>query len=207
MLSRISDYVKNGGHVLMTFKSGFANENSMVRHVRAPGPLREAAGFNYQEFSDLEEPLTLKAGAFESVKDRTVSYWAEFLMPEHATPVAFYDDPHLARWPAITENKFGKGTLLYEGTWLSDDLQRAMLLKSLDESGIAHVGSELPAPVRMKSGVNGKGKAIHYFLNYSSDTQHFNYPQRSGTDLLSGKSIAANQAVEIAPWDLIIVEE
>ena len=207
LLTRISDYVKNGGHVLMTFKSGFANENSMVRHVRAPGPLREAAGFSYQEFSNLEEPLTLKAGTFDDVKDRTVNYWAEFLMPEHATPVAFYDDPHLARWPAITENKFGKGTLLYEGTWLSDDLQRAMLLKSLDESGVTHVGSDLPAPIRMKSGVNGKGKVIHYFLNYSSDTQHFNYPQKSGTDILTGRSIGANQSVEIAPWDLIIVEE
>src|SRR5208283_2712364 len=53
LLQRISDYVKNGGHVVMTFKSGFANENSAVRWVRAPGPLREAAGFSYQEFSNL----------------------------------------------------------------------------------------------------------------------------------------------------------
>ncbi len=43
LLQRISDYVKNGGHVVMTFKSGFANENSAIRWVRAPGPLREAA--------------------------------------------------------------------------------------------------------------------------------------------------------------------
>jgi len=207
LLTRISDYVKNGGHVLMTFKSGFADENSMVRHVRAPGPLREAAGFSYQEFSNLEEPLTLKAGVFDDVRDRTVNYWAEFLMPEHATPIAFYDDPHLARWPAITENKFGKGVLLYEGTWLSDDLQRAMLLKALDESGIAHSASDLPAPVREKSGVNGKGKAIHYFLNYSSDTQQFNYTQNSGSDLLTGESIAPKQSIKLAPWDLVIIEE
>ncbi len=48
LLERISDYVKGGGHVVMTFKSGFANENSAVRWVRAPGPLREAAGLSYQ---------------------------------------------------------------------------------------------------------------------------------------------------------------
>ena len=45
LLQRISEYVKNGGHVVMTFKSGFANENSAVRWVRAPGPLRAAAIF------------------------------------------------------------------------------------------------------------------------------------------------------------------
>ena len=64
LLQRISDYVKNGGHVVMTFKSGFANEYSAVRWVRAPGPLREAAGFSYQEFSNLEKPLSLKGDPF-----------------------------------------------------------------------------------------------------------------------------------------------
>ena len=65
LLQRISDYVKSGGHVVMTFKSGFANENSAVRWVRAPGPLREAAGFSYQEFSNLEKPLALKGDPYQ----------------------------------------------------------------------------------------------------------------------------------------------
>ena len=121
LLKRISDYVKNGGHVVMTFKSGFANENSAVRWVRAPGPLREAAGFSYQEFSNLEHPLALKGDPFhvgvEAASDNQVSYWAEFLIPEHAKPIAYYDHPFFGRWPAITENEFGSGTLLYEGTF------------------------------------------------------------------------------------------
>ncbi len=66
LLEKLSDYVKNGGHVLMTFKSGFCNENSMVRWVRQPGPLRKAAGFSYQEFSNLEKPLALKGDPFQA---------------------------------------------------------------------------------------------------------------------------------------------
>ena len=66
LLKTISDYVKNGGHVLMTFKSGFTNENDAVRWQRAPGPLREAAGFNYQEFSNLEHPLALKGDPYHA---------------------------------------------------------------------------------------------------------------------------------------------
>jgi beta-galactosidase len=46
-------------------------------------------------------------------------------MPEHAKAIAWYDHPFLGRWPAITENEFGAGTLLYEGTYLSDKLQTA----------------------------------------------------------------------------------
>ena len=36
LLKKIADYVHGGGHVLMTFKSGFTNENSAVRWERAP---------------------------------------------------------------------------------------------------------------------------------------------------------------------------
>jgi len=65
----------------MTFKSGFANENSAVRWVRAPGPLRQAVGFSYQEFSNLAQPLALKDDPFHAGADNKVAYWAEFLMP------------------------------------------------------------------------------------------------------------------------------
>ncbi len=60
LLERISNYVKGGGHVLMTFQSGSTNENSAVRSEVAPGPLREAAGLHYQEFSNLGKPLGLE---------------------------------------------------------------------------------------------------------------------------------------------------
>ena len=64
LLQRLSDYVKNGGHVVMSFKSGFTNEYSTVRDVMAPGPLRAAAGFHYQEFTNLAEPQRLKPDPF-----------------------------------------------------------------------------------------------------------------------------------------------
>ena len=74
--------------MLMTFKSGFTNENSAVRWERAPGPLREAAGFSYQEFSNLEHPLALKDNPWRVAgADNKVSTWAEFLLPTSAKPL------------------------------------------------------------------------------------------------------------------------
>jgi beta-galactosidase len=207
LLTRLSDYVKGGGHILMCFKSGFANENSAVRWVMAPGPLREAAGFSYQEFSNLEKPLALRDDPFKAGDENKVSHWAEFLKLEHAKPLAFYDHPFFGQWPAITRNEFGSGTLTYEGTLLSDKLQGQVVLAALADAHIAPNPNTLPAPVREKSGVNGKGNTLHYFFNYSSDKQSFTYNQKAGTDLLTGKSIAAAQSVELAPWDLVIVEE
>ncbi len=211
LLQRISDYVKSGGHVVMTFKSGFANENSAVRWVRAPGPLREAAGFSYQEFSNLEHPLALKGDPFHVAADdptaNKVSYWAEFLIPEHAKPLAWYDHPFFGKWPAITENDFGAGTLLYEGTYLSDTLQTAVLRSSLEKLGLIGPDQQLPAAVHVQHGVNRLGKRLHYYFNYSSAEAKATYPYAAGTNLLDGKSVAKSAVFILPPWDVAIIEE
>jgi beta-galactosidase len=207
LLQRISDYVKNGGHVVMTFKSGFANENSAVRWVRAPGPLREAAGFSYQEFSNLEHPLQLKGDPFHVDADDQVQYWAEFLIPEHAKALAYYDHPFFGKWPAITENQFGSGTLLYEGTYLSDKLQSAVLRSSLEKLGLTGPDQQLPAAVHVQHGVNRLGKHIHYYFNYSSTEVKVPYAYAPGSNLLDGKLVTKDAQLTLAPWDLAIVEE
>jgi beta-galactosidase len=207
LLNRIAEYVKRGGHVVMTFKSGFANENSAVRWVRAPGPLREAAGFSYQEFSNLEKPLALKGDPLGAGADNEVSYWAEFLNLEHAKGVAYYDHPFFGKWPAITENQFGEGTLTYEGTYLSDALQAKVLAGALREAGIAPAEPSLPKNVRLRSGVNGAGKSIHYYFNYSSDPHKVRYEFADGTELVSNKAARNGEELTLEAWDLAIVEE
>ena len=115
VLEDISAYVKGGGHVVMAFKSGFTNEHSTVRDVMAPGPLRAAAGFHYQEFTSLAQPLRLTPDPFGAGENNEGSVWAEFLVPETAETLASFDHPYW-RFPAITRNSYGKGSLTYEGT-------------------------------------------------------------------------------------------
>ena len=207
LLKKISDYVKGGGHVLMTFKSGFTNENSAVRWERAPGPLREAAGFYYQEFSSLEHPLALKGDPYKLGDGNQVSVWAEFLLLEHAQALAFYDHPFFGRWPAITRNQFGAGDLTYEGTLVSDKLQQQIVEDTLKNAGLTGTDQQLPAAVRVKHGVNRFGKQLHFYLNYSSGSNRFSYAYPAGQDLLTGQAVGRNQQVSLKPWDLVIVEE
>ena len=208
LLERISDYVKKGGEVVMTFKSGFANENSAVRWVRAPGPLREAAGFSYQEFSNLEHPLALKGDPFHvGAEANKVSYWAEFLMPEHAKALAFYDHPFFGKWPAITENQYGSGRLVYEGTYLSDALQKAILRDALEKAGLAGPDQDAPPAVHIQHGVNRMGHRVHYYFNYSANPVEVPYEYGAGTDLLTGAKAGHGQKLSVPAWDVIIVEE
>ncbi len=144
LLKKISDYVQGGGHVLMTFKSGFANENSAVRWVRAPGPLRQAAGFNYQEFSSLEKPLLLKDDPFHVGEENKVNTWAEFLQLDTAKPLAFTTIPFSVVGPPSPPISSASGTLTYEGTAVSDKLQQAIVLAELKNAGLSRPRSATP---------------------------------------------------------------
>jgi beta-galactosidase len=207
LLTKLVDYVRNGGHLVMSFKSGFTNEYDTVRWSRMPGILREAAGFSYQEFSNLKQPLALKGDPFHAGNENKVSVWAEFLMPETAKALAYYDHPFFGKYPAITRNSFGKGTLTYEGTYLSDPLQEKVLQDILKEANLTGADQQLPKPVHAEHGTSLAGSRMHYFLNYSGQPQTFAYAYGAGADLLTGKTYARSAGVTLPAWDLAIIEE
>jgi len=204
VLQQISDYVKNGGQVVMAFKSGFTNEYSTVRDVMAPGPLRAAAGFHYQEFTNLAEPEPLTPDPYGVGEQNKGSVWEEFLVPETAQVVASFDDPYW-HFPAIMRNQYGGGTLTYEGTFLTDTLQREVIREVLRRAGLTGPDQNLPGVVKVRHGRNAQGKLLHYYLNFSGEEQTFSYPYGNGSDLLTNASVG--QAFNLKPWDLAIVAE
>jgi len=206
VLQQISDYVKGGGRVIMSFKSGFTNEFSTVRAVMAPGPLRDVAGFRYQEFTSLAEPMPLVPDGFKIGKQNTGSVWAEFLIPETAKVIESLDD---AYWkvPVITRNTYGSGTLTYEATNVSDDLQREIVRDCITRAGLASADQSLPDSVKVRHGRNAQGKLLHYYLNFSGTSKSITYSYTDGTDLLLQERLNKGETFTIGPWDLVIVSE
>jgi beta-galactosidase len=207
LLARLADFVKNGGHLVLAFKSGFSNEYSTVRWEMMPGALKDAAGFHYQEFSSLKQPLPLKDDPFGAGADNKVSDWAEMVLPDTAKALAYYDHPFFGKYPAITRNNFGKGSLTYEGTVLSGKLQKAVVLGVLAQAGLTSSDQELPSAVRVKHGQNRQGRTLHFYLNYSGSPQIVPYAYASGSNLLSQGSVISGQSLLLQPWDVAIVEE
>jgi beta-galactosidase len=205
LLEQISEYVRNGGQVIMQFKSGFSDENSMVRPVLAPGPLREACGFYYQEFSNIK-PLPLKDNPFQ-VEENVARDWMEFIIPETARALAYYDHPYLSLYPAVTINEFGKGALLYEGSVLSDQIQAKIIKEAVERAGISNPDHQYSWPLIAKSGINDDGNAVHFYYNYSSGPLEFAYPHADGKELVTDQPVKAGESLILAPWDVIIVEE
>ena len=206
VLQQISDYVKGGGQVVVAFKSGFTNQYSTVRDTMAPGPLRAAAGVHYQEFTNLAKPERLTPDPYGAGEQNQGSVWQEFLVPEGAQVIVSFDDPYW-HFPAITRNRYGHGALTYEGTFLTDFLQREVIRDVLKGAGLTGPDQNLPQAVRVRHGHNAQGRMLHYYLNFSGSEQALTYPYRGGADILSGAAVKQGQTLKLKAWDLAIVAE
>jgi beta-galactosidase len=134
--------------------------------------------------------------------------WAELLVPDKAEALAFYDHPVFGKYPAVTRNRFGRGTLTYEGTYLSEALQDKVVTGALKEAGVPLKDAGLPAGVRAKHAVLADGSAVHAYFNFSGKPQTFVYRfGGAGVDVLTGSPVAKSQAVTLPPWDLVIIKE
>ena len=207
LLTRIADFVRQGGHVVMGFKSGFTNEYSTVRWTMAPGPLREAAGIRYQEFTNLAKDVRLTPDVFTLGEKNAASVWAELLIAEKAQTVLKYQSEFLAPYPAVTRNVYGKGTLTYEGTYLSDELQREIVRDALKRAGLTGSDQNLPAGVKVRHGRNVRGQRLHFYLNMSGKPQAISYAYGDGSDITAAKPVVRGVQMTLPAWGVAVVAE
>ncbi|MEP7106755.1 MAG: beta-galactosidase [Ferruginibacter sp.] len=207
LLRRLNRFVKNGGHIVYTFKSGFADQNAKVRTTHQPGIIDEACGVYYSQFT-VPQNVSLKGDPFGAgVENNKVNTWMELITPTTAKVLAYYDHPVWGNYAAITENNFGKGLATYIGCITNNVVVEKILADAVKKAGLWGGDQELHFPLITKSGINRSGKVIHYYFNYSSSPGTFNYPHKNGHELLSEEIIISNKEITLLPWGIKIVEE
>ncbi|AUD07254.1 beta-galactosidase [Spirosoma pollinicola] len=207
LLERLNLFVKNGGHIVYTFKSGFSDENVKVRTTRQPGIISEACGISYSQFT-IPRQVSLKNDPFQVGKDNnSVKTWMELITPTTAKVLASYEHPVWGQYAAITQNSYGKGIATYIGCMTSDAVLQKVLETAAKKANVWGLDQQLTFPLITKSGVNQQGKAVHYYFNYSSVPASVTYPYANGKELISSKPALKNAALKLGAWDVKVVEE
>ena len=144
LAERLRAFVRDGGHLLLTYNSGIVDEHDHAWLGGYPGPLRELLGIRVQEIVPLLEahPIGLSDGAQASV-------WTEHVevIDPSVEVVATYADGELAGRPAITALATGTGSASYVSADL-DEISRARMISRI--AATARVTSALPADLRGK---------------------------------------------------------
>jgi beta-galactosidase len=204
-LDAVSRFVEQGGHAVVAFKSGFADEESTVRTDVQPARLRKAAGIHYREFTSLPRPLALTPDRYKLGEANAAMNWAEMAVSDGAEKLLGFSGDFLSPYAAVTRNSHGKGTLVYQAALLTNELQRAIIAEAAEAAGIRGPEKSLPSTVRMRQGVNGKGERVVYLLNFSPGPAEFVWPWDSGEEILTGRRLEKGGKLSIGKWGLAIV--
>lgn len=182
MIRRVRAFVAQGGNVLASFRSFFADENLKIYHDRQPHGLTDVFGLHYSRFT--------KDGDHD---------WMDLLEPDAAEVLAQYDNPHWNRYAAFTRNRFGAGRAWYLGCTVKAETLREYLAGAAEDAGISVPGLRWPLITRSRG-------ALQFVFNYSDSVQAFSCPV-GGTEVLSGAQFARGQRCTLDAWGAMAIRQ
>ena len=210
LLIRLKQYVENGGTLIASFKTAFANENVKVSHQVQPHILSNCFGVHYDQFTFpknvgltgevIPEKPDQKGNAHPAAK-----VFMELLVSEGAEVLASYEHYNWKDYAAITRNHYGKGQAVYIGCMTDEET-----LKSVYKAVLPEAGVEIPEyhyPIIVRKGLNDLGKTVCYFLNYSGMELEMPYDYKNGIELLENTAVENGTALQMPAWGVKIVEE
>ncbi|MBB6251133.1 beta-galactosidase [Nitrospirillum iridis] len=138
----LRDYVVNGGTVLMTGYSAKIDEHGQWFNTPLPGRLSDVFGLKTNAFYRADAPL--KIGMGQDTITTGVRYY-EVLEPSTAKVLATFTNTRELS-PAVTVNKFGKGTAIYLATESNVSVVGPILRQVYTMAGV-HPGPQTPEGV------------------------------------------------------------
>lgn len=204
LLQKLNRYVADGGNLVATFKTAFANENVKVSHEVQPHILNNCFGVEYHQFT-FPKNVGLKGTIVGENPEAEAKIFMELLISKGAEVLAHYDHYNWKEYAAITKNHYGRGTAVYLGCMTDQATLKAVMKDILQSAQV-----ELPIysyPVIVRKGINDFGKNVKYFFNYSAEEQNVPYIYKNGVELLAENPIKAQENLNIPAWGVKIVEE
>ncbi|SBT45537.1 beta-galactosidase [Micromonospora narathiwatensis] len=192
----VRDHVRGGGHLLVTWLSGVADEHGRIRLGGYPGAFRDLLGIRVEEFHPLagDDRVPLTGGG-------TGRDWTETVHLAGAAPVTAYLGGVLDGRPAVTRHRIGDALAWYVSTRPDDDSYRRLLAEAARLAGVAPVCPDAPPGVEAVRRRDGDRSWL-FLLN------HTDRPQRvpaAGTELLTGEPVG--DAVTVPAGGVAVLRE
>jgi beta-galactosidase len=179
-IANLEQYVEGGGHLVVTYFSGIADENDHIRLGGYPGAFAELLGVRIEEFFPLHAAEVVPLNQFG-----TGSIWSELGRTTTAEVLASYTEGPVAGSPAVTRNVVGQGVAYYVGTSLGRDGMAELIRQLAAGAKLTPVLANLPAGVEAVTRVSGDSNWT-FVINHSDMGATVSL---SGTDVLTGQDV------------------
>jgi beta-galactosidase len=200
--ANLVNYVRGGGHLVMSFFSGIVDECDRIHLGGYPAPFRELLGVHVEEFWPLADDGEVRL-AMTDGRHGTGALWSEWLNLEGATPLASFADGELAGRPAVTRNAFGAGVAYYLGTRPDPATMGTLLRRAAADAGVAPVLADAPAGVEATVRRAESGDRYLFLLNHNTFGVTVSVPA-GARDVLGGANLA--ERVDLARRGVVIAK-
>ncbi len=169
-VSRLYEYTKNGGTVILTNRSGVKDKHNNCIMSPLPAVYRELAGIYAEEYDPIGyDTVTVRFADGEKFICRQ---WCDILHTESAQAAAYYDEYFFKGKPAVTVNSYGKGMVYYIGTVGEKRFYYRLIRDILVNSGMQFTDG-LPDNVEITTRT-GSGRTVRFIFNNTDKPQSFN---------------------------------
>jgi beta-galactosidase len=203
LVCSLKKYVEAGGILVVTPRTGVKDEANAVVNLPLPGLLADLCGVIVEDYDSL---LTGVAQSLEfcipelSGTKISARLWCDILAPGSAQVIASYGQDYYAGKPAITRNVFGKGQVIYVGTFGDADLYHVLLNWLMKQADLNNA-MQSPAGVEVAERWQAE-KRFLFVLNHTGNSQTMAVPGK-WANLIDSKPV--KDSVTVAARDVMIL--
>ncbi len=194
---RLKEFVKNGGTLVATYMTGYADENDRCIFGAYPGPLREVFGLWVEEVDAMfpEEKNTIRmTGAAKGFREAYESgFLCDLLHTEGAEVLAEYGEDFYQGMPAVTVNRYGKGQAYYIGTQVEQEFLDTLYRQICSGKELAPV-FDFQGELEITSRKNESGEYF-FVINHGSTGGEVDFGNVSYQNLLDDQVYTGKTAV------------
>lgn len=201
-VEHLKTFVKAGGHLVLTVRSGMKDEYNALLPARQPGSLSEMSGVEVEEYYALDEPAPVKGLKWNGASH----IWAERLRvmdAEKTEVLATYGDYNgwLDGQPAVTRHPYWHGVVTYIGAFLDEVSQKRLIQQITQEAAVQPV-MRTPKGVEACRRVKPNGEKVFILINHTQLKQQVQLPW-SGYEHLHQLSVG--DEITLEPYGVAVV--
>lgn len=195
MKAKLTDYVEQGGTLVVTFRSGTRHEDNSMTEETLPGYFRDLAGIDVVEFDVVKDGRrTPVKGLFGA---GTAKKWCDIIENRTAETAAVYEGSYYKGSPAVTVNKVGQGQVFYVGCDLDETGMDALMAFVARRAGVKPLLATPIPGVEAVGRVASDGTPFTILLNHN-DHDVLIPVDEDYRDVLSGHDV--DEELQLKPF-------
>lgn len=196
--NNLVDYVRAGGHLVMSFFSGIVDSKEHIRLGGYPQPFIEMLGLRVLDWLPLLEGATAEL-RFTAGAKGSGAVWSEQIDIETAEIEATFADGR----PAVTRNRHGEGEAMYLATRIDPASMTRVLSMACSRAGVQAI-AEMPQGIEVVRRT-GRGKSFIFLLNHRDVAVDVPIAE-AGTNLIDGAQIHPG-LLRLQPHGVAVVKQ